>query len=46
MSVDGKQADGHNLQAALDELHADVYRHNMAPIGSSTAASPMTMTAR
>jgi gentisate 1,2-dioxygenase len=31
MSVDGKQAEGHNLQAALDELHADVYRHNMAP---------------
>src|SRR5215469_11528077 len=31
MSGDGKQAEGHNLQAALDELHADVYRHNMAP---------------
>jgi len=31
MNVPGKQLDGHNLQAALDELHADVYRHNMAP---------------
>src|SRR5258708_5418802 len=31
MSVQGKQGEGHNLQAALDELHADVYRHNMAP---------------
>ena len=31
MSVPGRQAEGHNLQAALDELHADVYRHNMAP---------------
>src|SRR4029077_15120432 len=31
MSVQGKRGEGHNLQAALDELHADVYRHNMAP---------------
>jgi gentisate 1,2-dioxygenase len=23
--------DGHNHQAAMDQLHADVYRHNMAP---------------
>jgi gentisate 1,2-dioxygenase len=31
MRVEGRPADGHDLQAALDELHADVYRLNMAP---------------
>ena len=31
MRVEGRPIDGHNLQAALDELHADVYRLNMAP---------------
>jgi len=25
------QLEGHNLQAALDQLHADVHSHNMAP---------------
>ena len=25
------QLEGHNLQAALDQLHADVASHNMAP---------------
>src|SRR5689334_9530116 len=27
----GARPEGHNLQAAMDQLHADVYRHNMAP---------------
>src|SRR5438477_12934569 len=31
MQVNRSQLEGHNLQKALDELHADVYRHNMAP---------------
>ena len=31
MRVEGREADGDNLQAALDQLHADVYRNNMAP---------------
>lgn len=31
MSVQGQKLEGHNLQSALDELHADVYRNNMAP---------------
>src|SRR3569833_308028 len=31
MQVKRSELEGHNLQKALDELHADVYRHNMAP---------------
>jgi gentisate 1,2-dioxygenase len=31
MQVNRSELQGHNLQKALDELHADVYRHNMAP---------------
>jgi len=31
MQVTGREAKGSNLQAALDQLHADVARHNMAP---------------
>ena len=31
MSVQGQKLEGHNLQSALDELHADVHRNNMAP---------------
>jgi gentisate 1,2-dioxygenase len=27
----GARPEGHNLQAAMDELHAAVYRHHMAP---------------
>lgn len=23
--------EGHNLQAALDQLHADVFKHNITP---------------
>lgn len=29
--MQGTDAKGSNLQAALDQLHADVFRHNMAP---------------
>ncbi len=31
MSSAQKASDGSNLQAALDDLHADVAAHNMAP---------------
>ena len=27
----GARPEGHNLQAAMDQLHADVHRHHMAP---------------
>jgi hypothetical protein len=31
MSVQGRQAEGHKPQVALDRLHADVVRNDMAP---------------
>jgi hypothetical protein len=31
MSVQGRLAQGHNLHVALDQLHANVVRNNMAP---------------
>jgi gentisate 1,2-dioxygenase len=31
MKSGSKALDGHNLQAALDQLHEDVYAGNMAP---------------